>query len=515
MPRKATRRFRLYRFTLAQFLRTVGLDAISFIRRKTRPNDVEEAKIAISDSTLVALIRSSIHVLPVAVSIYLITLNLRGYYVGQHLPWSEDNYGDSVALAFIQVAAKIQELLVVASIGVVIFHTTIDALTNEYGVPLGLCSSGFSFVKISYFWSSAFWGGTLRLWKAPNQRLIVLYACTVLGGVVGLTAGPASAVLMLPRSATWQQFSTMYWMNGTANDFWPDILKAEHLGEPQSCREGFVSSGCASVGLPLLLTYDYYNRNDEGGFQIFTPDSSLPRIIDGTPKVKDISVESWTIAPHAATSRALTRLWGSPQWVAEGDVTGTESGQANAEAAVVRTVCSADVVMTTNRTSEVSLPDLPAFATWTENGNSGDLRSIKLHEPLWVQANDTGAGRNYLTTVFVTPDPDMTSVTTGVVILGPLKNQKRAAMVCSIDARWNHAQHNMIKSSDYGIGNPGNPVYAVLRSRNPQVDLKNMTLPVNDGSSWKHVSADRSWLKGALGFPAPFNNPLSTILQGY
>ena len=514
MPRDVARHFQLYRYTLVQLLRIVGLDIVSFFARKVRPNHTEQPKVAISDSVWVAFSHCSIHTPPVAVSIYLITLNLKGHYVGQHLPGSNDNSGDSVALAFIQIAAKIQELLVIASITVVNLHTTIDALTKEHGLPLGLSTSGFSFARISYFWSPAFWGGTFRLCKSPNQRLIITYALTVLGGIVGLTVGPASAVLMLPRIATWQQFATTLWMNGTADDFWPNALRAEHLGEPQSCSEGFVPGGCAQGGLPLLLTYDFYSRNDAGGFQIFTPDSEYPRIIDGTPKVKDISAESWTIAPHVATSRALTRLWLDPRWMAKGNLTGFQSGQAISGAAVVRTVCSPNIMLTRNGTSEVSLPDLPAFDTWTKDDKLGNVRTIKLREPLWVQRNNSPAGNNYLTTIFVAPHPAMISVTTGVIVLGPLTNQsERIALTCSIDARWNDAEHSMIKSDDYGIGNVGNSVYAVLGGRNAQADLKTMTLPVNDGS-WRHASADQSWLKGALGYPTPFNARYQPYYKG-
>ena len=146
----------LYRYTLVQVLRTVGLDIVSFFARKIRLNHSEQAKITISDSVWVAFSRCSIHLLPVAVSIYLITLNLKGQYIGQHLPWSKSDYGDSVALAFIQIAAKIQELLVMASVAAAILHATIDALTNEHGLPLGLSTPGFSFTRISSFWSPAF-----------------------------------------------------------------------------------------------------------------------------------------------------------------------------------------------------------------------------------------------------------------------------------------------------------------------------------------------------------------------
>ena len=512
-PADFATRFRLYRYTFPQLLRTLGLDLVSFIARKIRPNHFENPKIAINDSILVTGSHCAVHLLPVAVSIYLITLNLKGHYIGQHLPWSKDDHGDSVALAFIQIAAKIQELLVTASIAVIILHTTIDALVENHGLPLGLCTSGFSFARISYFWSPAFWGGTFRLCKSPNQRLILLLALTVVGGFIALTVGPAGATLMLPRTTTWQQFSTTFWLNGTVDDLWPNVLRVEHLGDP-SCSQGFVLGNCAQAGLPPLLSYDEYSQIASNGFQIVTPDSNFPRIIDGTPQVSNISAESWTVAPHVATSHALSRLWSDPQWATPRNMTGIQSGQALSGAAVVRTVCSPDVLLTTNGTSEVFFPDLPAFDTWTKAGRPGAIRSVKLREPLWVETNGSRAGNDYLTTMFVAPDPAMTSVTTGVVVLGPLTNKsERLAMMCSVDARWNEAQHSMIKSVVQGIGNAGDPVYALLRGRNQQADLKTMTLPINDGS-WRHVSANQSWLTGALGYQAPFNIHYQPYFEG-
>ena len=47
--------------------------------------------------------------LRVAVFLYLLRLRFRGYYIGEHLGGSSSNdQEDSVTLAFIQVAAKIQ-----------------------------------------------------------------------------------------------------------------------------------------------------------------------------------------------------------------------------------------------------------------------------------------------------------------------------------------------------------------------------------------------------------------------
>ena len=86
-------------------------------------------------------------------------------------------------------------------------------------------------------------------------------------------------------------------------------------------------------------------------------------------------------------------------------------------------------------------------------------------------------------------------------------------MTCSIDARWNDAPHSIIKSDDYGIGNVGNSVYAVLRGSNARANLITMSPPFDDGS-WRHVSADQSWLKGALGYEAPYNTRYQLYFKG-
>ena len=106
--------------------------------------------------------------------------------------------------------------------------------------------------------------------------------------------------------------------------------------------------------------------------------------------------------------------------MAKGTLSGTQPGQASSRVSVVRTVCSQDIVLTRNGTSEVSLPDLPAFGTWSTGDRPGPVVPIKMREPLWEQRNESLTGNDHLTTVFVTPDPKMTSVTTGVVVLGPL-----------------------------------------------------------------------------------------------
>ena len=91
------------------FLKSVGLGFITFIRRQLSLSRKDPRQIVVTRSFLFALGRCFIHIIPLTISLFLIVINLRGYYIGQHLLGiSSSNKADSVVLALIQVAAKHQ-----------------------------------------------------------------------------------------------------------------------------------------------------------------------------------------------------------------------------------------------------------------------------------------------------------------------------------------------------------------------------------------------------------------------
>lgn len=51
-------------------------------------------------------------------------------------------------MGLLQIAAKVQELLIVGSVGSVIFHVLRSELVFGDGMPLGLLVSGFSFSQV-------------------------------------------------------------------------------------------------------------------------------------------------------------------------------------------------------------------------------------------------------------------------------------------------------------------------------------------------------------------------------
>ena len=88
-------------------------------------------------------------------------------------------------------------------------HMSMSAILGIHGLPLGLATSGFSFARISYFWSPAFWGGTISLYQQQRLRDIWIVSLVLLSGILAAVVGPASAVLMLPRENVFQPKSAL------------------------------------------------------------------------------------------------------------------------------------------------------------------------------------------------------------------------------------------------------------------------------------------------------------------
>ncbi|KAM0797049.1 hypothetical protein BDR22DRAFT_489094 [Usnea florida] len=202
-------------------------------------------------------------------------LNLKGFYIAQ--TFSQYSIGDLtdqsniVTFALIQIAAKVQELLIIASFSTLVFQAIRDALLHDR-IPLGLATSGLSFARLSYFWSPAFWGGTSSIVSSGRWKAMWLVSFIASGGLITTTAGPASAVLMLPRP-TWHYFTTEIWLNGTADVFWPTALTSDHVGGAR-CRgiRGWNSIDCIAKGLAYIESHYAYFRA-QNGYEISTPES--------------------------------------------------------------------------------------------------------------------------------------------------------------------------------------------------------------------------------------------------
>jgi hypothetical protein len=103
----------------------------------------------IKTSFWLALSRCAAHLLPTLFSIVILTMNLKGYYIGEQ--FASLIRSETINLALLQTAAKVQELLIVASLATIILHITREELLYGSGLAIGLVGSGLAFSQIGYF----------------------------------------------------------------------------------------------------------------------------------------------------------------------------------------------------------------------------------------------------------------------------------------------------------------------------------------------------------------------------
>lgn len=202
-----------------------------------------------------------VHFLPVAIIFTLFGLYVRN--VVWTPPWPTTN----VLNAF-QFAAKVHESLMIASLVDILLHNTRYRLVSLHddassGVPLGLVTSPFRLLDITYLWSRDFSAVCLHL----NGRHRLIDAITIFAHiflfVLAAILGPSSAVVMLPRLGEWELARTvdapyygereMYqvYIGAALTEIFPQRITRDFI--PQSCDYSNLSVSqnyaCPRLGL--------------------------------------------------------------------------------------------------------------------------------------------------------------------------------------------------------------------------------------------------------------------------
>lgn len=206
-----------------------------------------------------------VHLLPVAVNFTLL-----GLYVGQVLwtpTWPSTNVSNAL-----QFAAKIHETLMIASlVSVLLHHIRYKLLSPDgRGLPLGLVTSPFRLLDVSYLWSqefSAAFRGLRGFHLSEITTVLIHFFLFVLAAVLG----PASAITMLPRLGEWQIAKTVIeapfystqnrnnsyhvYMGGGLSDIFPRRITASYI--PDACDYSDFSrpetNTCARIGLTDIV----------------------------------------------------------------------------------------------------------------------------------------------------------------------------------------------------------------------------------------------------------------------
>ena len=266
------------------FLRSIGLGVlVTAFQGFFTNNFVEPEKVAIRQSRVTSLLRASIHLLPLGIAIFEITLNWKGQYVGR--TFDKQNY--------LQFAAKAHEIFIQASLATIILSYIRHQISAGKGIPFGAVLGALQFLQVSYLWSVELWSAIIsrdfHLRKKLSFTILIIICITV-----AATAGPSSANLMIARQGIWQAESSYLAVNATFRDIWPDRLDDKKISS--DCRMVRVGSDpaflastfrCPSDGLYQMIEGTSYSGAIQGydisgaeGLDIQIPGSIFGKILN-------------------------------------------------------------------------------------------------------------------------------------------------------------------------------------------------------------------------------------------
>ncbi|UPX13774.1 uncharacterized protein EKO05_0004273 [Ascochyta rabiei] len=457
--------------TLSAFLRAVGLDALNVLKNKLSGYNTrsEPTKLIHTTSLRTTLQRCAVHLLPCAFSIFLISINLQGYFIGFELAGQPGRTSQYIAL--LQIAAKAQELLIVASLATVVVHRIRHDLIDGEGVPFGLVGAGSLFSQLSYFWSTAFIGSVSRGAKL-NATLVGLL---LLAGLVAVTAGPAVAVLLVPREQTWSAGGTKYWINGTTKDLWPSRVGLEHympetgaglFGASCSSTKAYTNALCPAGGYLSLMnrfSSSDYSRPWSGtrdsrytpvGLLVWSPMGQMPPYNMASAQRARTALESSAVGIHGPASWVAATI--NEDWqVAVDSATASMNSRISRYryystmrsvmdtwVPAVRVVCSDRQSFAPGQRT-LQFPVVPEFGGAVRNnlifddqnpGEPRELRTVQLSDETLKNLNYTQHAR---VSAIDLSNVSWTTATTGIIIEHAWDDKtSHSVSSCVVDARW-------------------------------------------------------------------------------
>ncbi|TVY76140.1 hypothetical protein LSUE1_G008647 [Lachnellula suecica] len=420
--------------------------------RNQSANSKEPKKVIIRTSIWSTLHRCTIHVIPISFTVVILFLNLRGYYIGT--TFKSLIASQTINLLFLQIAAKAQELLIVASLATIVFHIARHELLFGDGLPLGLVGSGLLFSNLGYFFSKEFLG-SLR-YAGNRWRKVGFLIILIVSGIIATLTGPATAVLLVPQSQQWNAGSTPFYLLGNYEDFFPVNLDTNATGNQTICvTSNSINFGiCPSAGFSSL--WEHFGQLDYSNFRtgaaarnyakplsgsnyywpVDSPLSLIPRLYTlGQPRAPDANdigqPHTFLVQPHAAATVMLQRIttdwWEALLSVTKrpADAIDDREARSDIRSPMTLTRCAPSQDLSANDT-EVRFPALLGQGIWSIESNiTVDSLSKAASDHLrfhWVQLPFKKFGPASIGAVFESP---WTS-----------NNRSRIVFGCTLQASW-------------------------------------------------------------------------------
>jgi hypothetical protein len=291
----------------------------------------EPRKIAIRSGLLANLPTLLPHLIAVAATWVVISLSFRSVYWMDLVPPQRlvaPLLTQSGALNALQFAAKLHELLILASLTTIVMYAMRTHLLGQAGLPFGLIASGFQIFSGEWLRRKSFWAS----WKARQSSgiffsrypFVPFLALFVVSSILATLAGPSSAIAIVP-TLNWfplpQPFNTTvlpFFVFNQTTELWPATVTAANLNGADSgnnCTYALDShtEGCPSGGFRNLYAWSQnllFLEPQKGTNVSFQDDRGETRRVvsckscagPGTGKASAISL-------NAFLTGALTTFW--------------------------------------------------------------------------------------------------------------------------------------------------------------------------------------------------------------
>ncbi|KAL9041907.1 MAG: hypothetical protein Q9214_003949, partial [Letrouitia sp. 1 TL-2023] len=306
---------------MEQMKKEEGNGGSTGIPSQTSRRRLEYRRISVRKDRQKSMSSAVVLLIPVGISFGILQLTFRNLY------WRDaQKPGTSEQLGLMQVAAKAHEILIVYSLSQLVLHYLRVLLGSVSGMPFGLFASGYSHTLGQLPLAPDFWQSFVSAFRTRHirWRTISFTMLVLLSTLIGLTAGPASAITLIPQLRWWRWSDLFYFQphavrNTCFHDeqFSPDFslympkplfpseVNASSLPDSGCSNDGFsVNSSCPYRGLDTLIrSFNWTGTNN------FTIETLVGRFIATHQSSEPQNYEwlnpwisSWT------TSQVMTEL---------------------------------------------------------------------------------------------------------------------------------------------------------------------------------------------------------------
>ncbi|KIW12790.1 hypothetical protein PV08_07977 [Exophiala spinifera] len=265
------------------------------------------------------------HLVTTAVTAVVVGLNFRNvYWMDLMAPNVQILPGitQDGALNALQLAAKLHELLLVASLGTIVLHVAHAHLTGNHGLPLGLLTNAFSigsgdFLRTKAFWTSA-WTSKAHYWR--------FWLLSLLATILATLSGPSSAIAIIP-SLDWfpvhhpfENEVLPYYVFNESTALWPERVTASSVNSADSgvdCLEAALTTQVQDI-CPAGDFRDLYSWagnllfvNSSTGSNVSIPDvrGDTRRVLSTQSCKSDFDGRASGMSLNTFITGALTQWW--------------------------------------------------------------------------------------------------------------------------------------------------------------------------------------------------------------